>query len=492
MKTCTYAAMIFCLVAGTAVARTSAPPAQYRVELRSADATRVVVHATLPSDGAVLSMATSRPGDVPELADAGWPALVRKLRVADESGNALVAMRNGASGWTLARPFTGTLSLDYEIDYAPLAQRGWPAPREAAFRDEDHLTVVGRSLFITTPQQTGSEVRFELPDAWHVVTPWPASDRDGAAAAGSIDDLVENLIAFSRFAPALVTSRDFKVNVVALGHWRPMLDDVQRTLGALLGPLVSLIGDSTGGNYLVVLLPPLERGGESFRASFAMTLDEAPSRTNLAAWAGTIAHEIFHYWNGWRLRGADYPSSQWFQEGFTEYAANLALVSSGLIGPDEFRATLARHIGNYDKLATPLDAPGSSKGPPLYSGGALVAFTWDTMIREASGDERDLGDFLRALWRGTDGGARPYAWSDLQAALEAAASADWAGFERRHIHGSEPLPLADALHRVGLRLATDSADGPRVEIDGEASALANARGRALAGKRESPSKVAPQ
>jgi predicted metalloprotease with PDZ domain len=138
----------------------------------------------------------------------------------------------------------------------------------------------------------------------------------------------------------------------------------------------------------------------------------------------------------------------WFHEGFTEYAANRAMLAGGLIDEAAWRAKLAAHVDKYGKLATPLDAPGGHKGPPLYSGGALVAFCWDTKIREESGGQRDIGDFMRALWRRTDAGARPYTWSDIAAALAETAPGDWDDFERRFIHGTEPLPLAEAFSRA--------------------------------------------
>jgi predicted metalloprotease with PDZ domain len=59
-------------------------------------------------------------------------------------------------------------------------------------------------------------------------------------------------------------------------------------------------------NYLVILLPLEEDAGESFRCSVAMTSGATPSRTNVAAWGNMLAHEVFHYWNGRRLRGANY------------------------------------------------------------------------------------------------------------------------------------------------------------------------------------------
>jgi predicted metalloprotease with PDZ domain len=218
--------------------------------------------------------------------------------------------------------------------------------------------------------------------------------------------------------------------------------------------------------YSVVLLPieqTDESGGESYRRSFAFTFNAAPTSVNRSAWGKTIAHEIFHYWNGWRLRGSDYASSQWFQEGFTEYAANLAMAGSGLITPDEFLQQLSTHIRNYQKLTTPLDAPGSRKGPPLYSGGALVAFCWDLQIRHASGGKRHLGDFLRALWHQTNSGQRAYEWRDIRGALDNTAQLDWEAFYRDYINGTKPLPLQQILPHAGLRLV-QAADGfPLIE-----------------------------
>jgi len=172
--------------------------------------------------------------------------------------------------------------------------------------------------------------------------------------------------------------------------------------------------------------------------------------------------------------------------GKSTIAANLALVSAGLTTPEQFNAKLASHVTNYRKLQTPLDAPGTHKGPPLYGGGALVAFTWDTMIHESTQNARGLGDVMRALLRDTK---KPYAWSDIEAALTSVAPGDWEGFHRRYISGTEPLPLSEALARVGLVLSQSGDGSARVTPDPAAPEAAKARRRAMTGspsKRGSP------
>lgn len=433
-------------------------PATYQVRMLRVDPPRLAVRANLPIDGQALEMGTSRPGDVPEVAEAGWPGLVANLRVSNAAGESLEVQSAGAKGWLLVKPHSGTLTVEYEVDYRPLAARGWPAPREAAFADPDHFVVLGRSLFITTRESGSAAVRFDLPRGWIPVVPWT-----------SPQDLANNLLVFSRREPEVITAGGFRLLVTALGHWQEA--DVRAVLGPVIPQFVKIMGSDEQESYSVVLLPIPERGGEAFRHSFAMSMDVPPSAANRADWGNTIAHEIFHYWNGSRLRGADYATSQWFQEGFTEYVANLSLAKAGVIDADGFRKKLAEHVANYRRLATTLEGGGTRKGPPLYSGGALVAFSWDVMIRDATGGKRDLGDFLRELWRRTDRGQRPWEWSDLQASLEATAPLDWQSFHGAHIRSDKPLPLAETFARAGLLLKENGEVEPDPAVSAKAASL---------------------
>jgi predicted metalloprotease with PDZ domain len=448
--------------------------AKYDVRLLRAEPPRLAVSATLPIDGQALEMGTSRPADIPELDAAGWPALVANLRVSrvsNAAGGSLKLTSAGAKGWLLEKPHSGPLRIEYEVDYQPLAARGWPAPREAAFADADHFVLLGRSLFITTPESGSASVTFNLPKGWQPVAPW-----NGTSV--SPQDLTENLLVFTRSKPEVMTAGGFRLFVTAMGHWQAVRPDVRAVLGPVIQHFVKLMGYDERESYSVVLLPILDRGGEAFRHSFAMSLDVPPSSANRSDWGNTIAHEVFHYWNGSRLRGADYPTSQWFQEGFTEYVANVAM-AAGMGDPDGFRKKLSNHVANYRKLATTLEGGGTRKGPPLYSAGALVAFSWDVMIREASGGKRNLGDFLRELWRRTDRGKRPWEWSDLQAALQATAPLDWQAFHGAYIRGDKPLPLAEIFAKAGLRLGQEEDGTPRVEPDPAASASAAALWKGL-------------
>jgi predicted metalloprotease with PDZ domain len=420
-------------------------------------------------------MDTTRPGLIPELDAGSWPALVLSLSARDERGGGLALVRAGDGGWRLAEARAGRIELVYEVDYAPLAELDWPAPREACWLEEGFFSLVGRSLFVTTAALEASTVRFALPDAWRAVTPW------NPQGVPSSQFLTENLLNFSRAAPEAVEAGGLRVLVMPTQRWNGARAQVRGVLEAAVPRLVEFMGSSPGGDYVVALLPQPERCGEAFRSSFALNFDGEPSGANRAIWGNTIAHEVFHTWNGWGLRGADYAGSQWFQEGFTEYAANVALVVGGIVTREEFLGTLGEHLRKRAALTTSQENTGGRKGPPLYSAGALVAFDWDVRIRHATGDAKSVWDVLRALWERTGGGARPFGWTDLEAALSQTAELDWDGYRRDHIAGVEPAPLEETFARVGVLVS--ASEPVRLGLDPDAPTEARALWQALTGAR---------
>jgi len=446
-------------------------PGRYVVSWLGEDPPRLRVEASLPIDGRELAMDTTRPGFVPELDAGGWPALVAGLSEFERAGD---------GGWRLAQPRSGRIEFTYAVDYAPLAALDWPAPREACWREEGYFSVIGRSIFVTTPALEGSSVSFVLPDGWRAVTPW--DELPGSPSAFEVPSaplLTQNLLVFTRSAPEVVSAGGLRVLVAPTRDWDGARAEVRRVLEGALPRLSGFMDSAERGNYLVALLPQSATGGEAFRSGFAMTFATTPSRANAAVWGNTIAHEVFHLWNGWGLRGADYASSQWFQEGFTEYAANVALVAAGIVTPEAFMEQLAEHVRRSRELATSLEATGGRKGPPLYSAGALVAFDWDVRIRHATGGKNTLWHVLRALWDRTGGGEWPYEWADIEAVLAQTADFDWSGFHRDHIAGREPLPLVETFAFAGIALRERAGQAPELTLDPSASDAARALWRAL-------------
>ena len=437
-----------------------------RVPLTRLSPPRFAVEADVASAPS-LQMAESYPAELPAMAKGGWPALVSNLMVTGPAGEAVAAAPDGARGWRLANPPAGRLSVRYDIDLGIFAKAGWSSPLESVVADDDNLAVCGRALFVTSPaSEYMPVVEFILPAPWQAVTPWLISDGVHLFAQ-TLEDLTDNMLVFTRTPPVIVKSR-FRLQIAAMGHWAPLKPLIVKALTSIIQREVYLMGDRGGTAYNVVLIPTEDQGGEAYRQSFAYCFP-SPSAENLPQWANTLAHEIFHYWNYARLKGADYASTQWFQEGFTEYVANITLLQGRVAGPEVFLGKLSGHVANAARLTTTMENIGTHKGPPLYSAGALVAFSFDVMIRQASGGKASLMTFFRGLWQRMEFGAKPYAWADIHACLEAAAPGDWQGFYEAHIKGSQPLPLGQVLATVGLKLT-----GETVVLDPDAPKAAKA------------------
>ena len=398
------------------------------------------------------------------MASGGWPTLISALTATDDSGLPVEVIRDKDRGWRLTRKVLGQIRLNYVVDFTIFANAGWPSSLESAVADEDHVAVSARGLFLTTDKLQAADIRFDLPSRWQVAAPWPASPIPPAFRASSKLDLTDNFVVFSIRAFDVVTTAGFRLQVTTMGHWTKLKPLVRRTLQAIVTREVALMGYQQREAYNVILVPMEDTGGEAYRQSFVYAFKD-PSEANRGVWANTMAHEIFHYWNYARLQGADYASTQWFQEGFTEYVANLTVVGGGMITPPDFREKLAGHVANYRRLTTTLEAIGTHKGPPLYSAGALVAFTFDVMIRKATANRRNIGSFFRNLWRYTHAGDRKYAWPDIEASLRGTVPLDWQGFYEHHIKGNEPLPLDRAFKDAGLLLQEGSDSPPSVKIN---------------------------
>lgn len=440
----------------------------YRVKMLQVAPPKFAVTATLPIDGKTLEMDQSRPCDLSEICGKGWTTLIRKLRVSDESDQAIKVNSIEASGWELTEAKTGWIKIDYEVDYSLLAENNYPAPRETAFQDADNFVVIGRSVFITTPVSRSITVKFDLLPTWNTTAPWtPIKKSKNSFIAPTVNELTENLLVMSRKKAEVIKVNGFRLSIIPMGFWQDVNGEVKEVLQKVVPVLGSLMRFKENVNYSLVLFPVLvdRDAGESFRGSFAFSSKSTPTRDNRIIWGQYIAHEIFHYWNGWRLQGTKYAETQWFQEGFTQYVADLAMVASGLVSEEEFRHRISTHIINYRKLTTSLENPGSKKGAPLYSGGALVALCVDIKIRQATNGKRNIGDFFRNLWQQTEYGKRKYEWNDIKAALEKTADVDWEEFFLAYIRGTEKLPLDKVFPLAGIRLIPDSDDFPRIESD---------------------------
>ncbi|HEX6202614.1 MAG TPA: PDZ domain-containing protein, partial [Thermoanaerobaculia bacterium] len=203
-----------------------------------------------------------------------------------------------------------------------------------------------------------------------------------------------------------------------------------------------------------------------------------------------VSHELFHAWNGKRLRPAelgpfDYESevptrTLWFVEGVTSYYDDLVLRRAGLAGDEQYLGRLGETAervetapgkdlqsladASYDAWIKfyRRDENSANHTISYYAKGALVAWLLDARLRRATGDAKSLDDLLRAAWQrfGRSSGYRAADLYALAAELGGDEVGDWL---RQAVERPGGLDYAPALDAFGLRFV----EKPRRPAEGE-------------------------
>jgi predicted metalloprotease with PDZ domain len=225
-------------------------------------------------------------------------------------------------------------------------------------------------------------------------------------------------------------------------------------------------------------------------------------------WLGLVSHELFHAWNGKRLRPDvlgpfDYETevrtpSLWIVEGLTSYYDDLFLRRAGLLTESQYLARLGDNVEQL--MTTPgrdvqslsessadtwtkfyrRDENSGNSTISYYNKGSLVGFLLDAHVRQATRGAASLDDVMRLMYE-RHSGERGYAPEDFRLALEEVlgespvehdtdsppGSAD--ALLDAWVDGVEPLPLEEALAYYGLDLKGDDgvSDGPGHEDEEE-------------------------
>jgi predicted metalloprotease with PDZ domain len=240
--------------------------------------------------------------------------------------------------------------------------------------------------------------------------------------------------------------------------------------------------------YVCINLLTEAGGGLEHSNSAVLMTSRWATRTRKAylGWLELASHEVFHAWNGKRLRPIelgpfDYEResqtrSLWVVEGITEYYGDLLLHRAGLSTRDEFLGALADKIetlqttpgravqsvtsASFDawiKLYRP-DENSPNASISYYVKGAVVAFLLDLEIRRLSSNRRNLDDVMRVAYE-RFAGARGFTGEEFRALVSEVAGTSLATFVSAALDGTGELDYT-TLEWLGLRFRTaESAAG---------------------------------
>ncbi|MEE4301356.1 MAG: PDZ domain-containing protein [Pseudomonadales bacterium] len=412
-----------------------------------------------------------------------------EIRVSDGSGAPLEFRQTAKSSWEIARPdaAAGAVAFEYVVYARSLGDR----TRDV---DADHVFINPGLVLVYADAHRDApiEVSTELPDGWRIASGME-SPRPGVLVAPTYDRLVDSPIEMGTFDLVSFEAAGASIEFAIWGDWDGDAERLEADTRAIVEVAAAVYGDMPTERYVFLThsAPGLGGGTEYFNSTVVHT---DPARwwdeKGYANFLSLLAHEFFHLWNVKRFRPAgiaryDYLSENytdllWVAEGLTSYYDTMLLARAGVIDIADFRERLAENVDavvdragyGRDSLArasfeawTKGYHQGADRAPDkanrtisFYSQGALLGLVLDLEIRARSGGARSLDDVMRALYEDFPLGSDGYDYADVRNRVERVGGGPLAADLDGWVLGTVPLPVTEALAKVGWKLGREDAE----------------------------------
>ena len=307
----------------------------------------------------------------------GYGRYLRDLTATDANGKKIPITEIGKTQWMVEVKDTSPVTLRYRV-LLNHEEREWSWGRdESPYLQEDCIFWPGYALFIVA-EVNDIELRVNVPDNWHVSTPWHRiGDNGHRFAITDQDALKSEYLVLGEHSERFVEVGDAEILLALGGRFKASMGEVQKTVESLLH-IYSEVFDGTPEDRMLFVANPDEknRGGGVSGSSISVLMGGSLDETNRSFWVPLVAHEVCHIWNGKLINfsGQEY----WFSEGFTEYYSRVACTRLGLTAEGDFLRDIERKCELYLSQQGDLSIreAGENKSANrylVYEGGSLVA-----------------------------------------------------------------------------------------------------------------------
>jgi predicted metalloprotease with PDZ domain len=462
-------------------------PISYTLRFPAPQTHYVEVEARIPTGGRAeveLTMAVWTPGSY----------LVREYARNVEEVTAATISANGAGAplavekttknhWRIAAGTASGIVVRYRVYCREMSVR-------TNFVDSGFALIVGAGTFMTVEgaEARPYEVRLELPAAWKVsaspLAPLPEAGPH-AYRAEDFDTLIDSPIYAGN-------ARTYPFEVAGISHL--LVNEGEDTVwdgprsAADAAKIVRTLTDFWGSvpypRYVIFNLLTENGGGLEHKDACTLMSSRWRTRTRegYLEWLGLVSHEVFHAWNGKRLRPVAlgpfdyerevYTRDLWVAEGFTSYYGDLLVHRAGFSTAKEYLKNLSKSIEALQttpgRRVQPLDESSfdawikayrrdentGNSGVSYYTKGEVVAFLLDARIRRATAGRRSLDDAMRLAFQRYSG-EHGYRSEELRQVFAEVAGTDLGGWLHDAADTTAELDYQEALDWYGLRFAPD-------------------------------------
>ncbi|MCC6781417.1 MAG: M61 family metallopeptidase [Planctomycetes bacterium] len=450
---------------------------------------------------------------------------VAEIRATDDKGVELLVEANDVGSWHVHSKGTSTVIVEYalrtrastgfgpgfslgkglgrplrEEKPAPVEPIGDPKPEaEAPPRRFGAYAFEGPATWLYVPGRLAipHRVSFELPAEWDVATGLRRVAQDKLEFEAPDYDV----FADCPFHVGVFEQRSFELDgaryeIVWSGfeHDRHDRDAFASRYRTMVRAHHAMWGKPPFDRYVFLIAFPGGGGLEHLNSCDMGMMDLSGSEPGKpSAWDSLASHEFFHAWNVKRLRpkalgpfdysGPNRTRFLWLSEGVTSYYGDLLLVRAGIWDAEHFwTGAIADEIralqNNPGRLKmsiaeaswTVWDAPYMRRGrtaPDYYNKGMLLGLLLDVEIRDASDGKRSLDDVMRAVYELCMQEGRGFEDGEFLAACTKAAGKPMDEFFARYVDGTDELPYAETLAKIGLRVLSPADQAPANKPEGE-------------------------
>jgi predicted metalloprotease with PDZ domain len=346
----------------------------------------------------------------------GWATFVQDLEIKQENGSSLspsVIEENGWGAWHVGVPDGTRVTLSYTVNLDHI-NFDWNKAGGRDSRPEwknGALFAISRAFFIYSFIDEESEVTVNYPKNWALITPWEkVVNKPNTFYIPSKESLVSNLFVLGEFEKRVAKFEGMTIQFAIDKTLTPYSSKLEAMLQKQLEYYSHVFGGAPNVKFAIGIRAADEDDGEAFVNSFNQVIEESTlSKENSnVIWANTLAHEMFHFWNGSHaLKSDKKEDTYWFIEGFTEYYASFTLHKQSEISTKIYLKKLEKYLGRYfisshmwPEQRITLKEAGKDKNKNwlrLYGGGAVIALALDIDIYTNSNGQQSLNSLMREL-----------------------------------------------------------------------------------------------
>lgn len=401
-----------------------------------------------------------------------FPDFVKGLEVTRSDDSKVSTTFTEDKNWILNNAQAGDrIKLHYEL-HIDHEKEKWPGGIDGvAYKRDYGIMTSGRSLFVMNgTQKENIRITIEIPEQWTASTPWNnLSPNETSYNVPNLDQLQESFI-FAGTHEEVPLQRDgFTLKFILGGnHLIAQKDKITGMANELLDYYIDLMGGipkSAPGlsldQCMVIITENETVDGEVIGNHISMFMNpEADLQSQTIGWF-IFAHEFFHLWNGKSIHFAG-TTSDWFKEGFTNYYTIKGLYQVGFLEEPGLKGVLnnlfyQRYINDpgLGKMSPVSCAEGFSKDQHwglIYGGGLFAGIAADMEIRQNSGNENSLDDFMRDQFQQYGGTNEYLTNANLVKGIQDAGFENFDQFFSSYLNGNKVISLIPYLDRAGIEV----------------------------------------